>query len=106
MTIAEIASSALGKGLISALIAYSAHYGAAKAYSFLCVPSGLLGFFQGMVTSGSPVCQTGLQVMTATQVSYSTTIMMGISRLFIDWVAPSASSASASASTPVSKGFE
>jgi hypothetical protein len=45
-----------------------------------------------MVTSGSPVCQLGVQVISSTQVSYSSIIMMGISRILLDVVAPSASS--------------
>lgn len=85
----DILNSSLAKGIISALISYSAHYAATKAYSTACVPDGVYGFLQGLVTSGSPVCQVGIQVMTATQVSYSTVIMMGISRLILDTVAPS-----------------
>lgn len=88
----DILNSSLAKGIISALISYSAHYAATKAYSTACVPDGFYGFLQGLVTSGSPVCQVGIQVMTATQVSYSTVIMMGISRLILDTVAPSSSS--------------
>jgi hypothetical protein len=84
----EFMASPLAKGIISALISYSAHYAATKAYSTACVPDGVYGFLQGLVTSGSPVCQVGIQVMTATQVSYSTVIMMGISRLILDTVAP------------------
>lgn len=86
---AEFFNSPLTKGIISALISYSAHYAATKIYSTACVPDGFYGFLQGLVTSGSPVCQVGIQVMTATQVSYSTVIMMGISRLILDTVAPS-----------------
>ena len=86
-----ILSSPLVKGIISALISYSAHYVATKSYSAACVPDGVYGFLQGLVTSGSPVCQVGIQVMTATQVSYSTVIMMGISRLILDTVSPSSS---------------
>jgi hypothetical protein len=85
----EFMASPLVKGIISALISYSAHYTATKVYSTACVPDGVYGFLQGLVTSGSPVCQVGIQVMTATQVSYSTVIMMGISRLILDTVAPS-----------------
>lgn len=84
----EFMASPLVKGIISALISYSAHYTATKAYSTACVPDGVYGFLQGLVTSGSPVCQVGIQVMTATQVSYSTVIMMGISRLILDTVSP------------------
>lgn len=89
----EFVSTPLAKGLISALISYSAHYVTTKAYSTACVPDGIYGFLQGLVISGSPVCQVGIQVMTATQVSYSTVIMMGISRLILDTVAPSSDGA-------------
>ena len=89
----EFVSSPLVKGIISALISYSAHYAATKAYSTACVPDGIYGFIQGLVISGSPVCQVGIQVMSATQVSYSTVIMMGISRFILDTVAPSGTTA-------------
>jgi hypothetical protein len=35
------------------------------------------------------VCQLGVQVISSTQVSYSSIIMMGISRILLDIVAPS-----------------
>lgn len=76
------------KGLGSALIAYTAHYGSSKLYSEFCVPDGVWGYLQGMVTAGSPVCQAGMKVMEATQVSYSTVILMGLTRLALDVVAP------------------
>jgi hypothetical protein len=76
------------KSVVSALISYSAHYATAKLYSAACVPDGFYGFLQGLVTSGSPVCQVGIQVLSATQVSYSTIVMMGMSRLILDAVAP------------------
>jgi hypothetical protein len=76
------------KSVVSALISYSAHYATAKLYSAACVPDGFYGFLQGLVTSGSPVCQVGIQVLSATQVSYSSIIMMGMSRLILDAVAP------------------
>jgi hypothetical protein len=76
------------KGIASAVVSYAAHYGATKAYNYACVPNGFFGFLQGMVTSGSPVCQAGVQIISATQVSYSQLIMMVISRTLIDVVAP------------------
>lgn len=79
---------AIGKAFLSAVIAYSAHYGVAKAYDQFCVPDGLWGYIQGLVTAGSPVCKAGMEIMTHTQVSYSTVIMMGITRILLDWVAP------------------
>jgi len=80
--------SPLGKGILSALISYSAHYSTAKLYSLGCVPDGFYGFLQGFLTAGSPVCQVGIQVLSATQVSYSSVIMMGFSRFILDTVAP------------------
>jgi hypothetical protein len=88
-TISAMATSAIGKAIGSALISYSTHYGMTKMYNAACVPDGLWGFLQGMVTSGSPVCQLGVQVISSTQVSYSSIIMMGISRILLDIVAPS-----------------
>lgn len=82
------ASSSLVKSIGSALLSYGAHYGMTKAYNYACVPDGVYGFLQGMLTSGSPVCQAGVQVISSTQVSYSQLIMMGISRVVIDAVAP------------------
>jgi hypothetical protein len=87
----DVLGSPVGKAVASALISYSAHYATAKAYSTACVPDGFYGFLQGLVTSGSPVCQVGVQVISATQVSYSTVIMMGLSRIILDVVAPGSS---------------
>ena len=84
----QFASSPVGKGMISALISYTAHYATTKAYSEFCVPTGFQGFLQGLVSAGSPVCQVGVQAISATQVSYSTVIMMGLSRVFLDAVCP------------------
>jgi hypothetical protein len=88
-----MATSAIGKAIGSAIISYSTHYGMTKMYNAACVPDGLWGFLQGMVTAGSPVCQMGVQVISSTQVSYSSIIMMGISRILLDIVAPSAGKA-------------
>ena len=82
------ASSPVGKGLASALISYTAHYATIKAYSEFCVPNGVQGFLQGLVSTGSPVCQVGVQAISATQVSYTTVIMMGLSRIFLDAICP------------------
>ena len=79
---------AISKALLSAVIAYSAHYSVAKVYNEFCVPDGFLGYFQGMMTTGSPVCKVGMDIMSNTQVSYSTVIAMGVSRIILDWVAP------------------
>jgi hypothetical protein len=84
----QFASSPVGKGMVSALISYTAHYATTKAYSEFCVPTGFQGFLQGLVSAGSPVCQVGVQAISATQVSYSTVIMMGLSRVFLDAICP------------------
>jgi len=84
----SFAGSSFGKGIISAFISYSAHYATTKAYSAACVPNGIQGFLQGLVSTGSPVCQIGVQAISATQVSYTTVIMMGLSRIFLDAVTP------------------
>lgn len=78
----------LSKIIASALLAYSSHYAANKFYNYLCVPDGFYGYLQGFITIGSPICQTGLLVISNTQVSYTTTIMNVISRGIVDYVAP------------------
>jgi hypothetical protein len=84
---------AILKTAASALVAYTAHYGMAKFYSFACVPDGIWGYLNGMISTGSPVCQASIQVLTNTQVSYSSMIMMGITRVAIDLIAPGSSQA-------------
>ena len=79
------------KFVTTAALTYSAHYGIAKIYNMVCVPDGLMGYIYGMVSMGSPICQVGLQAMTSTQVSYSSMIMTGITRLVLDYIVPSAS---------------
>ena len=74
------------KTAASAALAYSTHYGITKLYSQFCVPDGWYGFFQGLVTTGSPICQTGVEIIRSTQVSYSSMIMMGISRVVVDMI--------------------
>jgi len=72
------------------LLSYTVHYAATKAYSYACVPDGWMGYLTGLITTGSPVCQAGVHVISHTQVSYSSMVLMGISRLFVDLVAPGA----------------
>jgi hypothetical protein len=84
---------AILKTAASALIAYTTHYGMAKFYNFACVPDGFWGYLNGMISTGSPVCQAGVQVLSHTQVSYSSMIMMGITRVAIDLIAPGSSQA-------------
>lgn len=76
----------LGKMALSGLIAYSVHYGTAKMYDMICVPDGVVGFLQGMFTNGSPWCQAGLQVMTHTQNTYASVILVGLSRGLVGYI--------------------
>jgi hypothetical protein len=79
-----IITSIIAKAILSAAIAYTAHYASAKVYDYVCVPDGYLGFFYGFVSMGSPICRAGLTLMTNSQVSYSSLITTSISRLFVD----------------------
>ena len=76
---------ALAKGVASAMIAYSTHYGATKFYNHFCVPDGILGFLKGVLTTGSPMCKVGIEIMNGTQVSYSNILLLTIARIFVDW---------------------
>lgn len=78
---------AIAKGVLSALLTYALHYGVVKTYTTVCVPDGVWGFLHGMVSTGSPVCQAGVQVMTATQVSYSAMVLSGVTRFVVDVIA-------------------
>jgi hypothetical protein len=75
---------AIARGVTSGLLAYSIHYGTMKAYSMACIPDGTWGFVQGLLSAGSPVCQTMLAVAAQTQVSYSSFILLGVSRVIVD----------------------
>ena len=83
------------KFVTTAALTYSAHYGIAKMYNMVCVPDGLMGYIYGVVSMGSPICQVGLQAMTSTQVSYSSMIMTGITRLLVDYIMPTAAAPAA-----------
>ena len=78
------------KSALSALIAYSTHYGVAKIYNMTCVPDGFWGYLQGLISMGSPICQAGVQVLSHTQVSYSSMILMGLTRTLVDTFLPGA----------------
>jgi hypothetical protein len=72
------------KSIASAILAYTIHYGAIKLYSHLCVPDGMMGFLQGLVTTGSPVCHIALKIVIGTEISYTTVLMMGVTRVIVD----------------------
>ena len=79
---------AVVKGIATVLISYGTHYSVTKLYSTLCVPDGFLGFLQGLVTTGSPICLGAMEIMKYTQTSYSTLILLGASRLVVDFLTP------------------
>lgn len=95
-----ILESVLMKGIMSAMIAYSAHYVAVKAYDNYCVPDGFWGYFAGVAATGSPICQATLNVATHSQTAFSTLVIMGISRMVIDLVVPGSASGAGQVETP------
>ena len=76
------------KSIASAVISYTAHYASTKLYSYTCVPDGIIGYLTGFITTGSPICQMGVNIISSTQTSYSSMIMMSISRIIVDLVTP------------------
>lgn len=99
----RILESIFVKSVLSAMIAYTAHYAAVKAYDNYCVPDGMWGYFAGVATIGSPICQTTLHVVTHTQSAFGTLIMMGLSRIVIDMVAPGSSESVKQIATEIPK---
>jgi len=79
---------AILKNVAAALLAYSTHYTAVKVYDYVCVPDGIMGYISGLISMGSPVCQAGIQIISNTQVSYSSMVLMSITRVIVDVVAP------------------
>lgn len=76
----------VAKSFGSAFIAYSSHYAINKFYNYACVPDGFYGYLHGFIIVGSPVCQATIQILNSTMTSYSTTIMIIISRTLIDLI--------------------
>ena len=76
------------KSAATLILTYSAHYITTKAYNYVCVPDGWAGYLTGLITTGSPVCQAGVQIISNTQVSYSSMILMSVSRVFVDLILP------------------
>ena len=77
--------STIVRTFLSAVLAYSTHYGVTKLYSEFCIPSGVYGFIQGGLTAGSPICSTALSFMSSTHNAYSTIILASLSRMFVDF---------------------
>lgn len=86
----EVAKTALSLGFV-----YMTHYGSAKLYDAFCVPDGITGFLQGMITTASPWCRLTLNIMSMTEENYSSLVLMGISRLLIGGLFPAAAAPAA-----------
>ena len=78
----------VGKTVAAILLTYSAHYASTKAYSSFCVPDGLWGYVQGLLTTGSPMCTATLTYASNSQNSYATIITMAVSRIAIELIIP------------------
>ena len=78
----------VGKTLATVIVTYSAHYASTKAYSTFCVPDGILGYIQGFLSAGSPLCSATLTYASNSQNSYAAIITMAISRIAIDTLMP------------------
>jgi len=81
-------SAVILKNIAASILAYSTHYAAIKFYNYACVPDGLVGYISGIITTGSPVCQSVVQVISSTQVSYSSMLLMSITRIVVEMVGP------------------
>lgn len=42
------------KSAATLILTYSAHYITTKAYNYVCVPDGWVGYLTGLITTGSP----------------------------------------------------
>jgi len=71
------------KLVASTLLVYSAHFAACKAYTTFCIPDGVFGYIQGLLTTGSPLCKVALDTVNATQNQYSGILLVGLSRLLL-----------------------
>ena len=71
---------------VAALISYSAHYGMTRVYTYICIPDGLSGFLQGLVTTASPICATILSVISHSHITYSTLIVTSLAKILVDSV--------------------
>jgi hypothetical protein len=78
----------VGKTLATIAVTYSAHYASMKVYSGMCVPDGVWGYLQGLVTTGSPLCTATLTYAYNSQNSYATIITMAVSRIAIELILP------------------
>jgi hypothetical protein len=78
----------IGKTLATIALTYSAHYASIKVYSSFCVPDGVWGYVQGLLTTGSPMCSATLTYASNSQNTYATIITMAVSRIAIELIVP------------------
>jgi hypothetical protein len=90
----ELIKTGLSLGVV-----YTTHYGTTKLYDAFCVPDGITGFLQGMITTASPWCRLTLNIMMMTEENYSSLVLMGMSRFIIGSLFPSAAAATVAATT-------
>jgi hypothetical protein len=76
----------LGKMSAAGLMAYTIHYGTTKFYNGLCIPDGVYGFIQGMVTTGSPWCELAMKVSSHSSTLYVNFVLIGMSRMLIELI--------------------
>lgn len=81
-------SAVILKNIAAGILAYSTHYFATKFYNYACIADGFVGYINGIITTGSPVCQSVVQIISSTQVSYSSILLMSITRIIVEMVAP------------------
>jgi len=74
------------KSVGSIALVYATHYASVKTYDTFCVPDGIIGFFTGALTTGSPLCYTALKVAESTGTSYTSVITLGLARFVLDLV--------------------
>lgn len=86
----ELIKTGLSLGVV-----YATHYGTAKLYDAFCVPDGITGFLQGMITTASPWCRLTLNIMIMTEENYSSLVLMGVSRFIVGVLFPSTAMAAA-----------
>ena len=77
------------KNIAAGILAYSTHYAATKFYNYACVPDSFMGYISGIIITGSPVCQSVVQVISNTQMSYSSIVLMSITRTVVELFDPS-----------------
>lgn len=68
----------------AAVIVYGTHYASIKLYDAFCVPFDMYGFIQGFISVGSPFCTTLMNIASQTQVSYSSILTLGLTRMALE----------------------